>query len=128
MARVLVVDDDRDLADNLVEILADSGHVARAVYSGPSALDSAASDRFDLALVDIRMPGMSGLALVRELRSQQTPIRNYLFMSSYAEAAVMSAAAEISHRPVLEKPVPIQDVLRLVKTLSRARLATPDAP
>jgi type VI secretion system protein ImpL len=36
------------LADNLVEILADSGHVARAVYSGPSALDSAESDRFDI--------------------------------------------------------------------------------
>jgi CheY-like chemotaxis protein len=118
MAKILVVDDDRDLADNLVEILAGSGHLACAAYSGPSALNSAASSRFDLALIDIRMPGMSGLALVRELLSKQTPIRRYVFMSGYAEAAVMSAAIAISQHPVLEKPVPIQHVLRLVETLS----------
>jgi CheY-like chemotaxis protein len=116
MANVLVVDDDRDLADNLVEILAGSGHAARAVYSGLAALDRAASDRFDLAFVDIRMPVMNGLALVHELRNR-TPIRGYVFMTGYAEPALMTEAAVISRHAVLEKPVTIQQLLQLVETL-----------
>jgi PAS domain S-box-containing protein len=68
--RVLVVEDNRDAADALVEILEIWGHTARSVYDGTAALEAALELRPDVALLDIGLPGMDGYEVAASLRDQ----------------------------------------------------------
>ncbi|MFI5308376.1 MAG: response regulator [Polyangiales bacterium] len=113
MSRVLVVDDNRELADDLAEILTGEGHEARVAYGGPDALEVASTFPFDAALVDIRMPDMDGVALVQRLMSER-PASSYMFMTGYSSERSLSEAAAIAQRAVLYKPLDIDRVLRLV--------------
>jgi signal transduction histidine kinase len=65
---ILVVDDNRDAADSLAELLRALGATAFAAYSGSQALQLALEQRLDAAVLDIGMPGMDGCALARQLR------------------------------------------------------------
>lgn len=69
MARVLIADDDADIRDLVAFKLAQSGHDVTAVEDGMAALRALREQPPDLALLDIRMPGMSGLDVCRELRA-----------------------------------------------------------
>ncbi|MET7691779.1 response regulator [Streptomyces sp. NPDC005483] len=68
MARVLIADDDSDIRDLVAFKLTQSGHEVTAVEDGMAALKVARTQPVDLALLDVRMPGMSGLDVCRELR------------------------------------------------------------
>lgn len=66
---ILVVDDQRDAAHALSELLRVLGHDAQAVYGGPEALESVRQRRPDLVLLDLSMPDMDGFEVARQLRS-----------------------------------------------------------
>src|SRR3954447_9505108 len=65
---ILVVDDDVDTCRNLSDILTDLGYQVRVAHSGPEALELVSRAHFDLALLDLKMPGMDGLTLYRKIR------------------------------------------------------------
>jgi CheY-like chemotaxis protein len=67
---ILVVDDNRDAADSLAELLGAMGATALVAYSGEEALRLAAEHEFDTAILDIGMPGMDGCDLARHLRAR----------------------------------------------------------
>jgi len=69
MAHVLIADDDADIRDLVAFKLTQSGHQVTVVEDGMAALRAARENTVDLALLDIRMPGMSGLDVCRELRA-----------------------------------------------------------
>ncbi|WP_158957328.1 ATP-binding protein [Paraburkholderia acidisoli] len=76
--RVLVVDDRRDAADALTELLKLDGHDAQAAYGGVHALESAHRRRPDVVFLDLMMPDMDGFEVARRLRSEfpdQPPLR-----------------------------------------------------
>ncbi len=68
--RVLVVDDNRDAADSLRELLDLLGHECHAVFGGAAALEAGAEMRPDVVLLDLGMPGMDGLETARRLRRE----------------------------------------------------------
>src|SRR2546428_789145 len=65
---VLVVDDDVDTCRNLSDILTDLGYHVDCAHDGPSALDLVRRNAYDVALLDLKMPGMDGLTLYREIK------------------------------------------------------------
>jgi CheY-like chemotaxis protein len=65
--RVLIVDDNRDLADSLTLILRRYGHTVRAVYDGESALDTVDAFGPDVVFLDIGLPGMDGFEVAQQL-------------------------------------------------------------
>ncbi|PBC71153.1 response regulator receiver domain-containing protein [Streptomyces sp. TLI_235] len=69
MASILVADDDADIRDLVAYKLTQSGHQVTVVDDGLGALKAVREQTVDLALLDIRMPGMSGLDVCRELRA-----------------------------------------------------------
>jgi len=113
MSKVLIIEDNTELADNLAEILEAEGHEVQAAYGAEDALARAATFPFDAALVDIRMPSMDGVTLVHHLMRER-PRSNYLFMTGYSKDRTLSEAEAISQQAVLSKPVDIARVLRLV--------------
>ena len=68
MSRVLIVDDNKDAADALSELVELSGHESHAAYDPTSALEWARESHFDVALLDLDLPQMDGVALGRTLR------------------------------------------------------------
>jgi DNA-binding response OmpR family regulator len=70
LVRILVIEDDRRLADLLATRLRKEGHEATAAYTGPSGSELAASERFDVAVVDVMLPGIDGIELTSELRAR----------------------------------------------------------
>lgn len=126
---VLIVDDNRELAENLAELIEDEGCRVSIAHSGEQALDLAEEQRFDLVLTDIVMPGISGIELVRRL-SQRQPATTYLLMTAYISDSLMQQAQAIRYvRAVLAKPLDIERLLPMLPREPGARvlLATPDA-
>lgn len=68
--RILVVDDNRDAADSHARLIASFGYEPKAVYDGCQSVDEAADFRPDMALIDIRMPGLDGYEVARRIRQQ----------------------------------------------------------
>jgi DNA-binding NtrC family response regulator len=105
---VLIVDADRPSADLLVDRLEDMGLITFAFTSGEEALAhsrnlAANAEPLDLALVDARLPGMSGLEAVAELREQR-PQLSVLLMTSAGDAADALEAADAGIAGYVIKP------------------------
>jgi len=113
MARVLIVDDNVQLAENLAEILGDGGHDVCVTASGHSALAAARAERFQVAVLDVAMPEMDGVTLARRLEVA-SPDTLVVFMSGYSDTAQHRDAERISGRPILDKPLDILALLELV--------------
>jgi CheY-like chemotaxis protein len=112
--RVLVVDDNRALADNLAEILADEGCTPTTAYSAEQALHIAEHAHFDIVLTDIRMPGMSGVELIERLAARESTT-TFLLMTAYTSDQMLSAAAHLGVvRAVLAKPLAVEKLLELL--------------
>jgi CheY-like chemotaxis protein len=76
--RILVVDDDRDFADNLAVVLRREGYSVTVAYSGREALESAGTAMLDAVLLDIRMPVVSGYDTARVFRRHPPATRPVL--------------------------------------------------
>lgn len=109
--RVLVVDDNCELADNLAEILEDADYEVCVAYSGPRAIELAKIHRFDAVLADIRMPGMNGVELVQQLQAMNLDTI-YLLMTAYASDVILSEAVQSGVRAILHKPFEVPLLLR----------------
>jgi DNA-binding response OmpR family regulator len=76
MAKILVVEDDRQLSNLIVDWLKGEGHLPEAVVKGTDGLEYLRSFKFDLVILDWDLPGLSGLDVCREFRNEggKTPI------------------------------------------------------
>ena len=105
---ILVVDDDRLVLAALAEGLRTAGYRVTGAASGEDALGIAGRDAPDLALLDMRMPGMGGIELGRKLREQGIP---FLFLSAYGDQQIVKQAAEEGALGYLVKPLDIQQIV-----------------
>lgn len=122
--RVLIVEDDREVARNIAKMLGESGHVADIAHDGEDGLAMAREGAFDVMIVDRMMPRRDGLSMISELRAEgdKTP------------ALVLSALGEVDDRveglkaggdDYLVKPYAPSELMARVDVLARRR--DPDA-
>jgi DNA-binding NtrC family response regulator len=125
MARawVLVVDDDAGMVDTLADILSANGHQVGLAYSGPSALDMVKSARYDVALMDIQMPGLNGVEVLKRMRDVAPEVA-VIMMTAFTRHELIEEAKRAA-AAVLSKPLDIERVLGLIATAS-SRPARPD--
>lgn len=120
MARILLADDDRVVLFTLGEGLREAGFEVIEARDGLQALALCGSEAPDLALLDIRMPGLDGLELARRLRSETTV--PFVFFSAYGDEALVSSAVEIGALGYLLKPLDVASIVPMIRTaLARAR-------
>jgi response regulator NasT len=117
--KVLLVDDDRLVLATLGKGLEQAGYAVQACASVEEAKRVLALDAPDIAVLDVRMPGISGLDLASELsKDQQTP---FIFLTAYSEADVVMKAAENGALGYLVKPVDIPQLVPAIEAgLARA--------
>jgi CheY-like chemotaxis protein len=111
--RVLVVDDEEDICRNLSDILTDLGWRVETANDGHAALELVRRTPFDVALLDLRMPGMDGLTLCRELKSVR-PGTVAIIVTAYASTVAVKEAHAAGAWQVVDKPVDLDALLKLV--------------
>ena len=121
-ASILVVDDERGIREQLGGILHDEGFAVTAVASGEEALGRLAVDLYDLVLLDVLLPGMDGIEVLRQARAagHRTPV---VVISGHAGAELAVRAVREGAADFMEKPLALERVLVTVRnTLAAARL------
>jgi len=105
--RVLVVDDNRDAADLLAEMLHAKGHTAEVAYDGPSALGLAATFHPDVALLDLGLPVMDGFELARRLREGHAELK-LIALTGYGQRSDREKTRAAGFDAHLVKPVELE--------------------
>ncbi len=110
--RVLVVDDERVIADTLAIILNQHGYEAIAVYTGTAAVEQARTVHPDLVISDVIMPDMNGIEAAINIRKFLPTCKILLFSGQAATADLLESARAQGHEfEILAKPVHPQDLL-----------------
>jgi DNA-binding NtrC family response regulator len=112
-ASILVVDDEVDTCRNLSDILTDLGYRVDMAHDGPSALELVRRNSYDVALLDLRMPGMDGLTLYREIKKLRSGTVAIL-VTAYAGSDTAEQALAAGAWQILAKPVDFPKLLALV--------------
>lgn len=114
MQRILVVDDDRLVADTLALIFVKSGFEARVAYSADEALESTRAFTPDLLLCDVTMPGRDGLALVCDVTRELPSCRIIILTGFYSNLKDVREQSKKLARPmgILTKPCQPSELLR----------------
>ena len=123
MATVLIVDDDAALREGLAEALGDLGHRTEEAGDGAAALRRLARPGVDAVLLDLRMPGLDGLEVLRRIRALPAP-PPVAVLTAVPTAANTIEAMRLGAIDHLAKPVGRADLAALLSGL----LAEPDAP
>jgi PAS domain S-box-containing protein len=111
---VLVVDDNRDAAETLADIVTMLGHEAAVAFDGPGAIQAAGANGVDCVLCDIGLPGISGYDVARALRSTHGPALRLIAVSGYAQADDVKNARDAGFDGHLAKPFDPAELERLL--------------
>jgi two-component system NtrC family sensor kinase len=104
VARILVVDDEPDVADIVAIVLRKAAHEVDIVDSGTAALDRLETERYDLIVCDLVMPGVNGMAVYEAVERRPEPRPRMLFLSGYYDAGGYEDFLERTKAPVVPKP------------------------
>ncbi len=118
--RILIADDDRLILSTLGQGLRDAGYEVLEATDGEAAVHLCDTEQPDLAVLDIRMPGMSGVEAAH-LIQQRTEVP-FMFLSAYGDKEIVKLAVEQGALGYLVKPVDIPQVVPAIEAaLARAR-------
>lgn len=118
--RILLVEDNRHQADALVLLLGSGFEVARAVDGREARARLATDDSFDVILSDVRMPRMSGFALLEWAREQRPVLeRRFIFLTSEPSESVAQTLART--HPLLRKPAKPEELRAAIEAVLAKR-------
>jgi two-component system sensor histidine kinase/response regulator len=121
--RILVVEDVPSQQKLLVKILSKSGHSVATADSGREAVDLVEKEPFDIVLMDVQMPGMSGLDAIRVIRSHEINTESHVPIIAVT-AHVLNGDADQCYDAgadaYLPKPINLVDLLALLKLVSES--------
>lgn len=116
--RILIVEDEVRLADTLRRLLHRSGYSTDVCYDGAAGLDNALSGIYDLLVLDVMLPKMDGLTLLRTLRSQGNTVP-VLMLTAKSELQDRVAGLDSGADYYLTKPFEPEELLACVRSLLR---------
>jgi CheY-like chemotaxis protein len=116
--RIVVIDDEKRIADTLALILRSKGYSAEAAYDGPSGLATCNEFHPHLVITDVVMPGMNGIEVALEIRRQFPNCRIVLYSGQAATAQMMDEARSRGHDfELLAKPIHPVQLLERIQSL-----------
>jgi len=118
VSRILLVEDDEDLAAGIRDNLLAEGYRARVVHDGDSGLHMAMQQRFDLILLDVMLPGMDGFEVCRRLRANGSNVP-VLFLTARSGRDDRIRGLREGGDDYLTKPFDLQEMLARVAAILR---------
>ncbi|MEM1153127.1 MAG: response regulator transcription factor [Pseudomonadota bacterium] len=124
-ARVLIVDDDRDLCDLLIEFLELENFDAKALHNGQTAVEHCRQSHYDAIVLDIMQPGIQGLDVLRALRAfTQTPV---IMLTAKGEDTDRIVGLELGADDYLPKPCNPRELAARLRAVLRRSGSAGDA-
>jgi DNA-binding response OmpR family regulator len=122
--RILIIEDDRKLAHQLKKGLDEEGHSTTTVFDGKAGLEAATDLEFDVVVLDLMLPGLDGLSLVRRLRQAgiDTPI---LLLTARDANQDIVTGLDAGADDYLTKPFSFQVLLARLRALVRRKTVDP---
>jgi DNA-binding NtrC family response regulator len=120
--KLLIVDDDDDMRHDLVHLFRKQGHEVTAAVSGEDALNKASHARFDVALLDLHLPGISGIEVLTQLKEQQ-PELEALMLTAHSSIETAVEAMRRGAYDYLTKPFRAADLeVHIQKAFEKVQL------
>ena len=116
MTEILIVEDDRQIAELIRVNLASEGYVCTCIHNGVEAADILEQRRFDLILLDIMLPGIDGYELMEYIRPLKIPV---IFLTAKTQVNDIVKGLRLGAEDYLTKPFDIMELLARVETVLR---------
>ncbi|MBU2103331.1 MAG: response regulator, partial [Candidatus Omnitrophica bacterium] len=124
MNRVLVVDDETGVLETLSSSLTRRGYLVNAVSSGEEGIAKVKVERFDVALIDIKMPGMDGITLLEHIKKIDSEIE-VVMITGYASIESVKECMQKGAYDYIEKPLDANRIGMVIeKALEKRQLTT----
>lgn len=117
---VLLVDDERDFLDTLVKRLRKRKLIVHGVTSGETALEELKTNPADILILDVKMPGMSGLETLRRVK-QEYPFMEVIMLTGHASMEVALEGMDLGAFDYLMKPIDIDELLYRIQDAYRRK-------
>ena len=115
--RILVAEDEKLMAKALADQLSRAGFAVEVVYDGESALDFLNKERFDLILLDILMPKMNGLDVLKELKSKGDTTPIIILSNSSKEETIKEAKSLGANEYFVKSNISLSEVIAAAKKI-----------
>ncbi|MDF2532594.1 MAG: DNA-binding response regulator [Clostridia bacterium] len=118
--RILLVEDELHLAEALTQILKKNNFTVDSVYDGEAGLDNALSNIYDLIILDIMLPKMDGISILRNIRKEgiATPV---ILLTARGEVSDKVIGLDSGADDYLAKPFATEELLARIRALSRRK-------
>jgi DNA-binding NtrC family response regulator len=118
-AKILLIEDDAGISDTLQRVLAGEGHEVTVEKRGDDGLARAAANSFNLVITDLRLPGLTGLELIRQLHAAQ-PRLPIILTTAFGTTDIAIEATKLGAFDYLLKPFNMPQLLDLIQKAARS--------
>src|SRR5215213_3678639 len=120
MSRILVIDDDNAVRDSMERMLRAAGYTVQSAPTGEEGLTLARGGAFDVIMSDMRMPGMSGMAVLRTLRERRVD-SGFIIMTGFGTVDTAVEAMKLGAVDFVQKPFFRDELLMRVRSAADRR-------
>ena len=116
--RLLIVEDEKKLCDTVAKSLYGAGYEVDTCYDGDEALDYIFAEKYDLIVLDLNLPGMDGMDVLRELRQRDEETK-VLVLSARSQIADKVEGLDAGANDYLTKPFDMRELLARIRVMTR---------
>ncbi len=117
LSRILVVDDEPNICAVFADALVRHNYHVRTCTSGAEAIQIAGKESFDAVFIDVMMPEMNGLQVLKALR-ERLPGATFIMITGYADSQLVEGSLDSGAFLCLSKPVRLEDIVSLLEDLA----------
>ena len=118
--RLLIVEDEKELCDTVAKSLYSAGYEVDTCYDGEEALDYVLTEEYDLIVLDLNLPGMDGMDILRELRMKNEETK-VLILSARSQIADKVEGLDAGANDYMEKPFHLQELEARIRSMTRRK-------
>ena len=118
--RILLVDDETDFTDTMSQLLQTRGYRVTAVNGGESAIKALGQGRYDVMVLDLKMPGMDGMATLKEAKKLEL-FTETLILTGHATVDTALEAIKLGAYDYLTKPCDIDELVQKIQGASNKK-------
>ena len=119
--RVLIVDDDRDLAESLADLIESRGHAVSLAFDGEAGIARSRQQHFDVAFVDVKMPGLNGVHTFLGLR-RIDPAAAVILMTGFSAEQVLRDATQAGVLRVIDRNAAVAEMIPIIEEVKPRRV------
>ena len=123
--RILVIEDEQELADALLKGLSLKGYAVDSALDGAQGYQKAMDEQYDLIVLDLNLPGMDGMDILKELRKKNEDTK-VLILSARSQIADKVEGLDAGANDYMEKPFHLQELEARIRSLTRRRFVQRD--